>query len=296
MSLLSARLSYQQRFEQFSYNYFAQLQHHDAKALYQAIHYSFFNGGKGVRPFLVYAVGSIFNTPAEQLDYPALAIECIHAYSLIHDDLPAMDNDDLRRGKPTCHIQYGEAMAILAGDALQTEAFRALSHAGYSLQAENKLAMIQQLSKASGLAGMCGGQALDILAEQQRTSVQELERIHQLKTGALIQAAVLLGYHASGIQQPDIADQLTQWAQAIGLLYQVQDDILEVTSDSDTLGKSARSDQDNHKATYPALLGLEGATAKREQLRQLALQTLTKIPYNTHLLAEFTHFLATRER
>lgn len=287
----------QQRHETFAAQYFQSVHFKQTSQLPQAMRYSLLNGGKRVRPFLVYATGQMLGAHLSDLDAPALAIECIHSYSLVHDDLPAMDNDTLRRGKPTCHIQFDEATAILAGDALQTEAFAILSqHAYQQVTPRQQLAMVQTLAQASGVAGMCGGQALDIAATGKALSLAELEQIHQLKTGALITAAVLLGAYTAPNISAQTLQQLTEWAEAIGLAFQVQDDILDQTSDTATLGKTQGSDAANDKTTYPTLLGLEGAITKRQQLFKKALHALSGMPYNTQLLSEFTDYLVTRDR
>lgn len=251
--------------------------------LVEAMHYGALLGGKRLRPFLVYATGQMFNVSPGTLDAPAAAVECIHAYSLIHDDLPAMDDDDLRRGQPTCHIKYGEANAILAGDALQTLAFTILSEAPMpEVSDKDRLAMITELAQASGVAGMCGGQALDLQAEGQQVSLTDLERIHRHKTGALIRAAVRLGALSAGEKGRAALPVLDRYAQSIGLAFQVQDDILDVVGDTATLGKRQGADQQLGKSTYPALLGLEQAQIKARDLiddahramAQLAAQSL----------------------
>lgn len=251
--------------------------------LVEAMHYGALLGGKRLRPFLVYATGSMFGVSLETLDAPAAAVECIHAYSLMHDDLPAMDDDDLRRGQPTCHIKFGEANAILAGDALQTLAFSILSDAPMSdVSDRDRLAMISELAQASGVAGMCGGQALDLAAEGQHVDLAALERIHRHKTGALIRAAVRLGALSAGERGHAVLPVLDRYAQSIGLAFQVQDDILDVVGDTATLGKRQGADQQLGKSTYPALLGLEQARTKardliedaRQSLNQLAAQSL----------------------
>lgn len=242
----------------------------------QAMHYGALLGGKRLRPFLVYATGEMFAVSREALDVPAAAVECIHAYSLIHDDLPAMDNDDLRRGQPTCHIKFGEENAILAGDALQTLAFTILSETpmpGVSIA--DRLAMVVELASASGVSGMCGGQALDLAAEGQQISLEMLERVHRHKTGALIRAAVRLGALSAGEAGRRALPALDSFAQSIGLAFQVQDDILDVIGDTATLGKRQGADQQLGKSTYPALLGLEQAQAKAQDLYQEARQALT---------------------
>lgn len=266
-----------------------------APALNDAMAYGALLGGKRVRPFLVYAVGELFNTAPETLDPIAAAIECIHAYSLIHDDLPAMDNDDLRRGQATCHIKYDEATAILAGDALQALAFEVLSGDIPHLSCRSQLKIVNTLAKASGDKGMCAGQTLDIAAENQQVTLNTLETIHAAKTGALILSAIQMAAYTN----PAISEQefalLSQFAKAIGLAFQVQDDILDIISDTDTLGKPQGSDQDLNKSTYPLLLGLEGAQQKAQQLYQEALHALSQLPYNTDLLESFAHYIIKRD-
>jgi len=243
--------------------------------LVEAMHYGALLGGKRLRPFLVYATGRMFGISDDTLDAPAAAVECIHAYSLIHDDLPAMDDDDLRRGQPTCHIKFGEANAILAGDALQTLAFSILSDAPMVKVADrDRLAMVSELANASGVAGMCGGQALDLEAEGRQVNLEQLERIHRHKTGALIQAAVRLGALSAGERGRQALPILDRYAQSIGLAFQVQDDILDVVGDTATLGKRQGADQQLGKSTYPALLGLEQAQQKARDLINDARQSL----------------------
>ncbi|RBW43784.1 (2E,6E)-farnesyl diphosphate synthase [Psychromonas sp. B3M02] len=267
-----------------------------APALNEAMTYGALLGGKRVRPFLVYAVGSMLGSRLETLDPIACSIECIHAYSLIHDDLPAMDNDALRRGHPTCHIKYDEAMAILAGDGLQTLAFDILSTEIEGVTAPAQLKMINTLARASGEKGMCAGQVLDIAAENRATSLAELEAIHNAKTGALILAAVQMGALTKVDITPAEFDLLTRFARAIGLAFQVQDDILDITSDTATLGKPQGSDQALNKSTYPALLGLEAAQQKAQDLYQEALHALSQLPYNTQLLELFSHYIIKRDK
>ena len=244
--------------------------------LVDAMQYGALLGGKRLRPFLVYATGKMFGVSMTTLDAPAAAVECIHAYSLMHDDLPAMDNDDLRRGQPTCHIKFGEASAILAGDALQTLAFSILSDTPMTeVSDRDRLAMLSELATASGVAGMCGGQALDLEAEGQRVNLEMLERIHRHKTGALIRAAVRLGALSAGAQGRKALPLLDKYAECIGLAFQVQDDILDVVGDTATLGKRQGADQQLGKSTYPALLGLEQARKKASDLIAEARQSLT---------------------
>jgi farnesyl diphosphate synthase len=265
-----------------------------APTLKAAMRHGLLLGGKRVRPFLVYATGNLLGVADELLDGPA-AIECIHAYSLIHDDLPAMDDDDLRRGHPTVHKAFDEATAVLAGDALQTLAFSILAdHPLPEVLAKNQLLMLSQLARASGYAGMCGGQALDLAAEGQQVALDALEQIHRHKTGALIECAVTLGALCHHQIQADQLASLQQYAAAIGLAFQVQDDILDITSDTATLGKPQGSDLALEKSTYPALLGLEAARELARDLHRQALAAIAPLPYNTHILRAFADYIVER--
>jgi farnesyl diphosphate synthase len=231
--------------------------------LHAAMRHAALGGGKRMRPLLVYAAGSLFDVDEATLDAPAAAVELIHAYSLVHDDLPAMDDDDLRRGRPTVHIAFDEATAILAGDALQTLAFDLLAYAEADVAL--RLEWLQVLSRASGVDGMCGGQALDLDATGAVQSLAALQRMHALKTGALIQAAVRMGAAAGGANKDEL-QRLDDFAAALGLAFQVRDDILDIEASSEQLGKTAGKDVAQAKSTYPALLGMHGATAKLEEL------------------------------
>lgn len=268
--------------------------------LVETMHYGTLLGGKRLRPFLVYATGEMFGVEPQALDAPAAAIECIHAYSLMHDDLPAMDNDDLRRGQPTCHIKYGEASAILAGDALQTLAFSILSDApmpGVALA--DRLSLVSELAMASGVAGMCGGQALDLEAEGKQVSLEALERIHRHKTGALIRAAVRMGALCAGTAGRDALPLLDRYADSIGLAFQVQDDILDVVGDTATLGKRQGADQYLGKSTYPALLGLEQAREKAQALCDDALAALRELSskqMDTRTLEALANYIIQRDK
>ena len=223
-------------------------------------------GGKRMRPLLVYATGRLLGADDAVLDAPATAVEYVHAYSLVHDDLPAMDDDALRRGQPTVHVAFDEATAILAGDALQALAFRLLARSPSS--AEARIAMVDELAHASGAAGMCGGQAFDIDATGRGgdISLDELERLHALKTGALLRCAVRLGAIAGGADG-DARIALDRYADALGLAFQIRDDLLDIEGDSATLGKTAGKDLAQNKATFPALMGVD---ASRERLRALS--------------------------
>lgn len=263
--------------------------------LYPAMAYSLLLGGKRVRPYLVYQCGQLLGASLADLDGPAMAIEMLHTYSLIHDDLPAMDNDDLRRGKPTCHKAFDEATAILAGDALQALAFGVLSSHPYQhLAAERQVQMMRALATAAGAAGMCGGQAIDLAQTNQQISLARLEQMHRLKTGALIECSVKLAYYCSPLQDEQILHHLTTFAGALGLAFQVQDDILDIEGDTLTLGKPQGSDLRANKATYPALLGLDGARAKADELYQQALRALDNLPFETTELRAFAHYIIAR--
>ncbi|QXO16702.1 MULTISPECIES: (2E,6E)-farnesyl diphosphate synthase [Vibrio] len=265
-------------------------------SLTQAMRYGLLLGGKRARPYLVYITGQMLGCELAALDTPASAIECIHAYSLIHDDLPAMDDDELRRGQATCHIKFDEATAILTGDALQTLAFTILAEGELSADGEsNRIKMVQALAEASGAQGMCLGQSLDLAAENRLVTLEELENIHRNKTGALMRCAIRMGAMAAGQAGLDILPQLNRYADAIGLAFQVQDDILDIISDTETLGKPQGSDQLLHKSTYPALLGLEGAMKKAQSLLSEALQALEDIPYNTEHLEQFARYVIERK-
>ena len=225
--------------------------------LHQAMRYSVLNGGKRMRPMLTYCTGKTLGIAPEALDGPACAVEFIHVYSLIHDDLPAMDDDDLRRGKATCHVAFDEATAILAGDALQALAFEILAHdPGITATAEGRLKMIIALAKASGSQGMVGGQAIDLQSVGTKLNLPELENMHIHKTGALIRASVNMATLAKADIDSTVATKLDHYAKCIGLSFQVKDDILDEESDTATLGKTQGKDKDNDKPTYPALLGL----------------------------------------
>ena len=261
--------------------------------LHQAMSYGLLLGGKRIRPFLVYSVGQMFGANLSELDDAAGSVEAIHAYSLIHDDLPAMDDDELRRGQPTCHIEFDEATAILAGDALQTFAFELLCQSDHS--PVTQIAMIKSLSQASGYQGMCGGQALDVAATNQQVSLSELEQIHRFKTGALISAAVELGAIAGGANTQELCI-LRHFSKNIGLAFQVQDDILDIISDTATLGKPQGSDLAANKSTYPALLGLEQAQLKAAALIDKAITSLEQLPYDSQLLQDFAQYIIARKK
>lgn len=263
--------------------------------LVEAMAYAVLLGGKRVRPFLIYATGRMLGVPLEKLDHSAAAMEAIHAYSLVHDDLPAMDDDRLRRGKPTCHIAFDEATAILAGDALQSFAFELLATDPHLTDRE-KVVQVTELATASGAKGMCLGQSLDLIAENKAVSLEELELIHRNKTGALILSSVMMGLNLSEYSQNvAIKQPLVNYAKAIGLAFQVQDDILDVIGETDKIGKIVGSDEHLNKSTYPKLLGLDGAKQKAEMLYQTALHSLEQLPFDTTALKELANFIVKRE-
>ena len=263
--------------------------------LHQAMRYSTMNGGKRMRPMLTYATGQALGLSEDVLDAPACAVECIHVYSLIHDDLPAMDNDDLRRGKPTCHKAYDEATAILAGDALQALAFEILANdASIQAGAEARLKMISTLTRASGSQGMVGGQAIDLGSVGRKLNLPELENMHIHKTGALIRASVNMAVLSKPELDPEIAKNLDHYAKCIGLSFQVKDDILDVESDTETLGKTQGKDMDNDKPTYPALLGLAGAKEKAQELHEQAVESLAGFGNEADLLRELSRYIIER--
>lgn len=280
----------QERINTFLTTYITQF---PSSKLQQAMNYSLLAGGKRIRPMLVYLTGQMFDCPLAKLDEAAAAIEMIHTYSLIHDDLPAMDNDNLRRGKPTCHIQYGHAEAILAGDALQSLAFSILSESQH-LDNQVKINMIAELANASGLAGMCLGQSLDLQAEHQSITIEHLQKIHNYKTGTLINAAIRIGAFASGDISKPYYSLLDSYAQAIGLAFQIQDDILDVIGEQAIMGKPKGSDIIHEKSTYPALLGLQTAIDMTKQLYDQAIDSLNQIPYNSQPLQDLAGFIINR--
>ncbi|MGL1959273.1 MAG: (2E,6E)-farnesyl diphosphate synthase [Colwellia sp.] len=294
MTTLKDHNECQARIDAFLIDKLDQLIVNDDKLL-SAMRYGLLIGGKRMRPYLTYITGKTLNVEQSDLDAVAGALECIHAYSLLHDDLPAMDDDDLRRGKPTCHKAFDEATAILAGDGLQTLAFDILAnHAFSSFGKTKQLKLIQQLVNAAGYQGMCGGQALDLAATNKKITLSQLETLHSLKTGALLEASVLMAAECSEKITVEHKSSLKKYAQLVGLAYQVHDDIIDITSSEAVLGKPAGSDLAANKSTYPALLGLQGAKEKSENLYQQALQALAALPYNTQSLAEFATFIIHR--
>jgi len=267
----------------------------ESTRLHEAMRYSTLNGGKRLRALLVYCAGETFNVPLSILDIPACAVEYVHAYSLIHDDLPAMDDDDLRRGKPTCHIQFDEATAILAGDALQSHAFEILTDkTKCNLSDSQRLKIIHLLATAGGPHGMAGGQMFDINATQKILSLDELEKMHSLKTGALIEASVLMGALCSNQVNKTQLTALSYYAKNIGLAFQIVDDILDETSDTETLGKQSGADKALGKATYPSLMGLDQSKKTAQALIDDALNSLQEIGDNTALLRSLANTVINR--
>ncbi|SDS18767.1 farnesyl-diphosphate synthase [Pseudomonas sp. Z003-0.4C(8344-21)] len=263
--------------------------------LYEAMRYSVMNGGKRVRPLLAYAACEALGGEAEQANGAACAVELIHAYSLVHDDLPAMDDDDLRRGQPTTHKKFDEACAILAGDGLQSLAFSALLDSRLSnCSSDIRLQMVTALAQAAGPAGMVGGQAIDLGSVGLKLDQKALEQMHRHKTGALIEVSVRLGALASGRAEADELKSLQTYAQAIGLAFQVQDDILDVESDTATLGKRQGADIARDKPTYPALLGLDAAKAYALELRDQALHALRPFDAAAEPLRELARYIVER--
>ena len=273
------------------------LPHEDAPPLelHRAMRYAVLGGGKRLRPVLVYATGNAFEAAPEALDSSACAVEIIHAYSLVHDDLPAMDDDDLRRGRPTCHVVFGEAMAILAGDALQALAFEVLAD-DPRLRADprNQVEMLRTLAAACGAHGMAGGQAFDLAAVGKALTPAELERMHMYKTGALIRASVRLGALAAGCRDAAVLAALEHYGHAIGLAFQIRDDILDVEGDAATIGKTAGKDAADNKPTYPAILGMAGARAHLAELTRAALDAITPLGERFAMLGELARFIAER--
>lgn len=265
--------------------------------LHAAMRYAVLGNGKRVRPVLVYGAGEALSVPSEALDAPASAVELIHTYSLVHDDLPAMDNDDLRRGRKTCHREFDEATAILAGDALQSLAFRILTRdKSMEADAETRLNMIESLAIATGSRGMAGGQALDLAATGQEINLTELENMHIHKTGALIRASVTLGTLQAVHADPGHIRGLDHYSKCIGLAFQVVDDILDIEGDTETLGKTKGKDQVNNKPTYPSLMGLEASHRMAKRLHQEALDSISALDTKADPLRWLAGYIVERSR
>jgi geranylgeranyl pyrophosphate synthase len=264
-----------------------------ASTLYQAMRYSVFNGGKRVRPALCFAAANAISASNGNTAKVGAAVEMVHAYSLIHDDLPAMDDDDLRRGVPTCHIQFDEATAILAGDALLSLAFKQLTDMG-DLPAATSLEIIAILSDLAGCNGMVIGQAVDLASTGKQLSADELNFMHSHKTGALIEASVVMGALATNLATDTQIDALKQFARAIGLAFQIQDDILDVESSTEELGKSQGSDSAKGKATYTSILGVEKARSEAERLYQSSIDALSIFSDSADPLRALAKFIVHR--
>ncbi len=265
--------------------------------LHKAIRYAVLGDGKRIRPVLVYAAGEALGIELDLLDPAACAVELIHAYSLIHDDLPAMDDDDLRRGRPTCHMAFDEATAILAGDAIQALAFELLAHQGpQTLTDQQRIAMIHTLAEASGSRGMAGGQAIDLESVGEQLNIAELENMHIHKTGALIRASVKLGALATTNVESSILDGLDHYAKCIGLAFQVRDDILDVEGDTETIGKPQGSDEARNKPTYPNLLGLDGAKKAAAELHSDAINSLKPLGQGADTLRSIADYIVQRSK
>jgi len=262
--------------------------------LHEAMRYAVLGGGKRIRPLLVHAAGGLVGAAAERLDKVACAVELIHAYSLVHDDLPCMDNDVLRRGKPTVHVEYDDATALLVGDSLQALAFQSLSEHPLTEDPSQQLAMVAQLARASGSRGMAGGQAIDLAAVGKQLSREELEYMHIHKTGALIRASVLLGAACGTRLDADLMERLDHYGKLVGLLFQVVDDILDTQSDTATLGKTAGKDADNNKPTYVTLLGMTEARVLAESLLADAREALAPFGLEAARLDELATFIVHR--
>jgi farnesyl diphosphate synthase len=262
--------------------------------LHQAMHYAVFSGGKRIRPQLSYATAHLNQGLPHVVDRVACAVEMMHCYSLVHDDLPCMDNDQLRRGHPTCHVQYDEATALLVGDSLQTQAFLLLAQSSPDTRIEQQIQWIRILADASGSSGMAGGQALDMAYTQQPIDIAALENMHQRKTGALIRAAILMGASCGTPLPPEQHEILSTNAERIGLLFQIVDDILDATQSTQILGKTAGKDLGQEKATYVTLLGLATARERAENLYTQAQAGLRQLAGDTQRLEQLLQFICHR--
>ena len=262
------------------------------RRLHEAMRYAVLNGGKRIRAILVIATGEALHADAGRLEQPACAVEFIHAYSLMHDDLPAMDDDDLRRGVPTCHRAFGEATAILAGDALQTLAFETLSRA----PAPDAGELVHTLARSSGSRGMAGGQAVDLESVGRTLTLAQLERMHLQKTGALIRASVRLGALSAGARDPEVLDRLDEYARCIGLAFQIRDDVLDVESETTTLGKRQGADVALGKPTYPSVLGLDESRVHARALHERASERLAPFGRDADFLRGLSEFIVSRVR
>lgn len=262
------------------------------KVLHQAMRYSVLGGGKRIRPVLLYATGEALGTKLEKLDAAACAVELMHSYSLIHDDLPAMDDDDLRRGRPTCHKAFDEATAILSGDAIQALAFAIL--ANNSANEKQQIKMIQLLAESSGSFGMAGGQAIDLAAVNKQLNINEIEHMHRLKTGALIKAGVLMAVTASEVTDAEVFNKFLRFADCIGLAFQIRDDILDIQADTEILGKPQGSDAARNKPTYPSVIGLAKAESIANDLLLQALDEINFLDLDASSLQTVSRYMVSR--
>lgn len=263
--------------------------------LHAAMRYSVLGGGKRVRPLLAFAAGDLVGADVRRTDIVAAAVELIHAYSLVHDDMPCMDDDELRRGKPTCHVEYDEATALLVGDSLQSLAFQLLAEHQLSDDPAQQLAMVKLLAMASGSRGMAGGQAIDLMSVGNRLSIPELEFMHIHKTGALIRAAVLLGAKCGDALGETELSKLDRYGKCVGLAFQVVDDVLDSEADTQTLGKTAGKDAEQDKPTYVTLLGVQAAKRMAAELHQEALEVLDVFGEPARRLRELADFILLRK-
>lgn len=267
----------------------------DVPELKDALRYGLLLGGKRARPLLVYATGMALGRSEIILDYPAAAIECIHAYSLIHDDMPEMDNDKLRRGHDTVHVKYGQDGALLAGDTLQALAFQILSDERSGLSDSSVVRLTRILSTKAGYSGMCGGQSLDLAAEKRHIALDELKLLHSKKTGALIRAAVMMGANSADNVSEKTLQVLDEYACWTGLAFQVWDDVLDVIGDTKKLGKTAGSDESLEKSTYPSLIGVEKSKIYAQECAHKAIDAVDSLNIDASLLCEFAEFTVTRD-
>ncbi len=265
------------------------------RRLHQAMRYSVLEGGKRVRPLLAFAAGEVAGADVARVDIAAAAVELIHAYSLVHDDMPCMDDDVLRRGKPTCHVEFDEATALLVGDSLQSLAFQLLSEHQLADDTARQLQMVKLLAVASGSRGMAGGQAIDLASVGKQLTVPELEFMHIHKTGALIRAAILLGAQCGAVLEQSRMDRLDHFGKCVGLAFQVVDDVLDTEADTATLGKTAGKDADNDKPTYVTLLGVQAAKRMAADLHQEALDTLAPFGDGARRLRDLADFIVLRK-
>ncbi len=296
MSLLQSLQSGRDRIERVLENWLPDPER-DPHRLHQAMRYAVLGGGKRVRPLLVYLTGEALEVPAERLDGPAAAVELIHAYSLVHDDLPAMDDDDLRRGRPTCHRAFDEATAILAGDALQVLAFKILADdPAMTPDPVQRLAIVSVLAQASGPEGMAGGQAIDLSVEGTRPSAERMERMHAWKTGALIRASVIMAAHSGTALNAGRLQALSRFGEHLGLAFQIQDDILDEEGETGVMGKTAGADSARAKPNYPAVVGLEAAKLRARVLCDQGLEAIDWLPERADGLRQLARYIVHRDR